>query len=146
MNFLGGMTPTFFFCVAMLLNRSARQVRRDSLRRGCTWKTRKNKRMYRAINSRSGQETTSMNFDLLSHLRQWYDKHNEIRWPMCLYYTHESRWKVTEEEQQLEEVYKFLLKSELLSLQQRFPDYWNLNHNLFIVLNIFTKIINLQPQ
>lgn len=36
MNFLGGMTPTFFFCVAMLLNRSARQVRSDSLRRGCT--------------------------------------------------------------------------------------------------------------
>jgi len=38
MNFLGGITPTFFFCVAMLLNRSDRQVRRDSLRRGCTWR------------------------------------------------------------------------------------------------------------
>lgn len=38
MNFLGGMTPTFFFCVAMLLNRSARQVRRDSFRRGCTFR------------------------------------------------------------------------------------------------------------
>lgn len=36
MNFLGGITPTFFFCVAMLLNRSAKQVSRDSLRRGCT--------------------------------------------------------------------------------------------------------------
>lgn len=34
MNFLGGMTPTFFFWVAMLLNRSARQVSRLSLRRG----------------------------------------------------------------------------------------------------------------
>lgn len=38
MNFLGGITPTFFFCVAMLLNRSAKQVSRDSLRRGCTWR------------------------------------------------------------------------------------------------------------
>lgn len=37
MNFLGGMTPTFFFWVAMLLKRSARQVRRDSFLRGCTW-------------------------------------------------------------------------------------------------------------
>lgn len=36
MNFFGGMTPTFFFCVVMLLKRSARQVSRLSLRRGCT--------------------------------------------------------------------------------------------------------------
>jgi hypothetical protein len=30
MNFLGGITPTFFFWVAMLWKRSARQVRRFS--------------------------------------------------------------------------------------------------------------------
>lgn len=30
MNFLGGMTPTFFFCVAMEWKRSARHVRRFS--------------------------------------------------------------------------------------------------------------------
>lgn len=30
MNFLGGITPTFFFWVAMLWNRSAKQVRRLS--------------------------------------------------------------------------------------------------------------------
>lgn len=51
-NFLGGMTPTFFFWVAILLKRSERQVRRLSFFRGCTLyaKTfsRKGRQKYRA--------------------------------------------------------------------------------------------------